>query len=286
MRAREREREIFLLSSRAVTKILSPSAALVRSFRALVSTGTTNSLRHAATKRASSKKAFSTPAKAAMSNPIATFDTTEGSFKAEVYLDVPLTSSNFIDLCKTGFYDGLHFHRVIDGFMLNSDARTRRKTALPTLARVALFQTPKFNNLSTGEVITRDAREGCIPDELTQKISNDVGTLSMANTGQKNSGGSQFFINTVHNNFLDWFDRSSPSAHPVFGKVTEGMDVVMKISRWNPSERLPKERCDGEFDYDRVMLIEEFTRMRACERVRESPRERERERERERVPYD
>ena len=53
----------------------------------------------------------------------------------------------------------------------------------------------------------------------------------MANTGQKNSGGSQFFINTVHNNFLDWFDRSSPSAHPVFGKVTEGMDVVMKISK-------------------------------------------------------
>jgi len=53
----------------------------------------------------------------------------------------------------------------------------------------------------------------------------------MANTGAKNSGGSQFFINTVHNDFLDWFDKSSPSAHPVFGKVTpEGMNVVMKIS--------------------------------------------------------
>jgi len=231
-RAREREREIFLLSSRAVTKMLSPSAALVRSFRALVSTGTTNSLRHAATKRASSKKAFSTPAKAAMSNPIATFDTTEGSFKAEVYLDtMPLTSSNFIDLCKTGFYDGLHFHRVIDGFMLQFGCPHSKKNGAPNAGTGGPIPNSKFNNLSTGEVITRDAREGCIPDELTQKISNDVGTLSMANTGQKNSGGSQFFINTVHNNFLDWFDRSSPSAHPVFGKVTEGMDVVMKISK-------------------------------------------------------
>lgn len=54
--------------------------------------------------------------------------------------------------------------------------------------------------------------------------------LSMANTGRPNTGGSQFFINTVHNKFLDWFDNSAPSQHPVFGKVTEGMDVVMAIN--------------------------------------------------------
>ena len=53
----------------------------------------------------------------------------------------------------------------------------------------------------------------------------------MANTGQPESGGSQFFINVNHNSFLDWFDRSSPSAHPVFGKVTEGYDLVEKISK-------------------------------------------------------
>ena len=53
----------------------------------------------------------------------------------------------------------------------------------------------------------------------------------MANTGQPNSGGSQFFVNTVHNDFLDFFDTRSPSAHPVFGKVTDGMDVVNKISK-------------------------------------------------------
>ena len=54
----------------------------------------------------------------------------------------------------------------------------------------------------------------------------------MANTGQPNSGGSQFFVNTVHNDFLDhWRDDLSPSQHPVFGKVTSGMDVVMKIGK-------------------------------------------------------
>ena len=52
----------------------------------------------------------------------------------------------------------------------------------------------------------------------------------MANTGQKDSGGSQFFLNTVHNSFLDWFDRSTESQHPVFGKVVAGMDVVNAIN--------------------------------------------------------
>jgi cyclophilin family peptidyl-prolyl cis-trans isomerase len=60
------------------------------------------------------------------------------------------------------------------------------------------------------------------------RFSNEVGTLSMANSGP-NSGGSQFFVNTKHNSFLDWFDGSSPSKHPVFGKVTAGMEVVMAI---------------------------------------------------------
>lgn len=64
-----------------------------------------------------------------------------------------------------------------------------------------------------------------------QRITNAPGTLSMANTGRPESGGSQFFINVNHNTFLDWFDKSTPSAHPVFGKVTEGMDLVAQISK-------------------------------------------------------
>ena len=51
----------------------------------------------------------------------------------------------------------------------------------------------------------------------------------MANTGAPNSGSCQFFINTVHNAYLDWFDTRTPSKHPVFGKVVEGMDVVQKV---------------------------------------------------------
>jgi cyclophilin family peptidyl-prolyl cis-trans isomerase len=67
---------------------------------------------------------------------------------------------------------------------------------------------------------------GNIPDELVDKTSNEPGTLSMANTGQPNSGGSQFFVNTVHNDFLDWWRSDlSPSQHPVFGKVVSGESI-------------------------------------------------------------
>merc|ERR1712194_975280 len=80
---------------------------------------------------------------------------------------------------------------------------------------------------------------GCIPDELTQKISNEPGTFSMANTGQKDSGGSQFFINVQHNKFLDWFDGSSPSKHPVFGKVTDNYALVQQITKVSTSRDCP-----------------------------------------------
>lgn len=76
---------------------------------------------------------------------------------------------------------------------------------------------------------------GNIPDEFNQRIPNSPGTLSMANTGMPNSGGSQFFINVVSNNFLDWWrDDLSPSKHPVFGCVVEGMEVIHKIRRACP----------------------------------------------------
>ena len=83
------------------------------------------------------------------------------------------------------------------------------------------------------------------------KFSNEPGTLSMANAGP-NGGGSQFFINTVHNSFLDWWNRQTPSAHPVFGKVTDGMDVVTAIENTptgmgdrprEPMQIISVERC-------------------------------------------
>lgn len=88
-----------------------------------------------------------------------------------------------------------------------------------------------YTVVPTGAVVTR-ANGGNIPDELVDKTSNEPGTLSMANTGSPNTGGSQFFVNTVHNDFLDhWRNDLSPSQHPVFGKVVSGMDVVMKIGK-------------------------------------------------------
>ena len=147
-----------------------------------------------------------------MANPTATFDTTKGSFTVEVFEDtMPVTAKNFLDLAKSGFYDGLHFHRVINGFMIQ-------------------FGCPHSSDPNSPRAGTGGPPHGTIPDEhpADAKLSNEPGTLSMANTGRPNSGGSQFFINTVHNHYLDWF-TPGPSKHPVFGKVIEGMDVVQTI---------------------------------------------------------
>jgi cyclophilin family peptidyl-prolyl cis-trans isomerase len=147
-----------------------------------------------------------------MANPTATFDTSLGTFTAEIYLDkMPVTAGNFIALAKRGFYDGLHFHRVIKDFMIQFGCEFSKDPASPRAG-------------------TGNSPLGRIQDEHppAHKLSNEIGTLSMANTGAPNSGGAQFFINTKHNSYLDWFTPGQ-SKHPVFGKITDGMDVVRKI---------------------------------------------------------
>ena len=147
-----------------------------------------------------------------MSNPTATFETSLGNFVVELYQDkMPATAGNFMELAKSGFYDGLHFHRVIKGFMIQ-------------------FGCPHSRDPQSPRAGTGGPPNGCIQDEhpADAQLSNEAGTLSMANTGQPNSGGSQFFLNTVPNPYLDWFSPG-PSKHPVFGKVTDGMDVVHQI---------------------------------------------------------
>ena len=82
-----------------------------------------------------------------------------------------------------------------------------------------------------GNMYKRNAG-GCIPDEIGkdhQRITNAPGTLSMANTGSPQSGGSQFFINVNHNSFLDWFDKSTESAHPVFAKVRKKKNCFLRL---------------------------------------------------------
>ncbi len=147
-----------------------------------------------------------------MPNPTALFETSLGSFRVEIFEDkMPITAKNFLDLATGGFYDGLHFHRVIKGFMCQ-------------------FGCPHSKDPNSPRAGTGGPPHGTIPDEHPEnaKLSNEPGTLSMANTGRPNSGGSQFFLNTVHNAYLDWFSPG-PSKHPVFGRVIEGMDVVKKI---------------------------------------------------------
>ena len=155
-----------------------------------------------------------------MANPTATFETSLGTFTAEIFQDkMPVTAGNFVSLAKRGFYDGLHFHRVIKDFMIQFGCEYSRD--------------PKSGRCGTG-----GSPLGRLKDEhpAAFKASNEIGTLSMANTGQPNSGSCQFFINTVHNDYLDWF-TPGPSKHPVFGKITQGLDVVKKIEKTATDER-------------------------------------------------
>merc|ERR1712085_199545 len=166
---------------------------------------------------------------AAMANPVATMDTTMGVIKVEVYLDrVPITASSFIDLCQSGFYEGIHFHRVIPGFM-NQFGCPHAKDPKSRRAGTGGPPDGKFKNLKTGGT-ERRSNGGNIKDENIDRTSNGPGTLSMANTGSPNSGGSQFFLNVADNRNLDWFSPGQ-SKHPVFGKIIEGMDVATKISK-------------------------------------------------------
>merc|ERR550537_431559 len=143
-----------------------------------------------------------------MTNPKAIFDTTVGSFKAEIFLDrVPLTASNFIDLCRSGFYNGLHFHRVIPDFM-NQFGCPYSKDPYSPDAGTGNPDDGQFENLVTNRT-ERRVKGGNIKDEFISKDSNVTGSLSMANTGAPNSGGSQFFLNVNDNPRLDWFSGGS-----------------------------------------------------------------------------
>lgn len=122
--------------------------------------------------------------------------TTMGEIKIELFNDMPVTAGNFAKLVSEGFYDGTICHRIISGFMIQGGDPTGTGTGGPGYK---------------------------IRDEFTKNNKNDKGTISMANAGP-NTGGSQFFINLVNNTHLN-------KAHPVFGKVVEGMDVVEKMGK-------------------------------------------------------
>ena len=156
-----------------------------------------------------------------MANPTATLSTSMGDIQVELFTaQMPITAGNFVKLAKSGFYDGLHFHRVIENFMVQ-------------------FGCPHSKDPNSPRCGTGDSPLGRIKDEHlpNAKISNARGTLSMANAGP-NTGSSQFFINTVNNTFLDWFSPGD-SKHPVFGKVVSGMDVVDAIANAPKGPKTP-----------------------------------------------
>ncbi len=146
-------------------------------------------------------------------NPIAVFKTNKGTFEIELFEDtMPITVKNFKKLAEDGFYDGTKFHRVIDGFMIQGGDPDSKGD-----------DTSVYGQGGPGYTIQDEFVEG-------KHLTNTRGTISMANTGQPNSGGSQFFINTVDNTNLDFDKPPFTSKHPVFGHVVSGMDVVDAIS--------------------------------------------------------
>ena len=127
---------------------------------------------------------------------VCTVKTTMGEFKLELFTDtMPITAHNFVDLAKSGYYNGLHFHRVIPNFM-NQFGCPHSKDPSSTRAGTGGPKGGTSYEVPGKGVITRD-NGGNIPDEFRDagcpKLSNEPFTLSMANTGQPNSGGSQFF---------------------------------------------------------------------------------------------
>jgi len=153
-------------------------------------------------------------------NPVVVLETNRGNIEIELYKDLmPVTAGNFEKLVSEGFYDGIQFHRVINGFMIQGgDPNTKTTNAL-------LYGTggPGYS-----------IQDEHVANEL---LTNTRGTLSMANSGP-NSGGSQFFINLGDNSSLDFNDMRQPdSKHPVFGRVVKGMDVVDAIAVTPTNER-------------------------------------------------
>ena len=151
-----------------------------------------------------------------------TMETTMGTISLELDDEkAPATVKNFVAYAKSGHYDGTIFHRVIDGFMIQGGGFTK-----------------DMNQKPTKDPIRNEAMNG---------LKNKRGTIAMARTMVVDSATSQFFINLVDNGFLD-FQTPTPQGfgYAVFGKVTDGMEVVDKIAKVRtgfagPHQNVPEE---------------------------------------------
>lgn len=146
-------------------------------------------------------------------HPQVLIKTSEGDIRVELYPEkAPKTVDNFLQYVKAGQYNGTIFHRVIRGFMIQGGGYTTSFVEKPTRAP--------------------------IPLESKNGLKNQTGTLAMARTSDPNSATAQFFINTVDNANLD-YPNPDGNGYAVFGKVTQGMDVVKKIEAAPTTSRGP-----------------------------------------------
>ena len=153
-------------------------------------------------------------------NPVVEMKTNVGTVRMELYADkAPKTVANFLQYVKDGFYNGLAFHRVIDRFMIQGGG------FYPDLREKKADRPPIENEAGSG-------------------LKNELGTVAMARTPNPHSATAQFFVNVADNAFLN-FREASPAGYgyAVFGKVTQGMDVVMRIARTptGPGGPFPKD---------------------------------------------
>src|SRR3954471_23440229 len=139
------------------------------------------------------------------------FETTLGNFEVELFeTEAPISAKNFLQYVDDGFFDGVLFHRVIPGFMIQGGGfepgMKQKKVNAP------------------------------IKNEATNGLKNERGTLAMARTNVVDSATAQFFVNLVDNEFLD---HTGPAnyGYAVFGKVSAGMDVIDKIAKVKTTNR-------------------------------------------------
>jgi len=139
--------------------------------------------------------------------PQVTLHTSKGDIVIDLNAEkAPNTVANFINYAKSGFYDGVIFHRVIKGFMVQGGGML--------------------------EDMSEKNTQAPIKNEADNGLTNDLGTIAMARTNDPHSASAQFFINVANNDFLN---HSSPTpqgwGYAVFGKVIEGLDIVKEIEQ-------------------------------------------------------
>jgi peptidyl-prolyl cis-trans isomerase B (cyclophilin B) len=143
----------------------------------------------------------------AWAHPTVQINTSLGAIVVELNSEkAPKTVANFLEYVKSGHYSGTIFHRVIRGFMIQGGGMAKDMTEKPTRAP--------------------------IKNEADNGLKNEVGTISMARTNDPHSASAQFFINVADNAFLNHSSKDERGwGYAVFGKVTQGMDVVEKIAK-------------------------------------------------------